>query len=89
VLGAGDAAMIRAGDAATRLIVIAGAPLNEPFARYGPFVMNTQAEIHQAFADYRRTEFGGWPFDGSGPVHARDVKRFARHADGVVESAAV
>jgi redox-sensitive bicupin YhaK (pirin superfamily) len=36
-----------------RLIVVAGKPLNEPVARYGPFVMNTAEEIHQAFADYR------------------------------------
>ena len=36
-----------------KLIVVGGRPLNEPIARYGPFVMNTAEEIHQAFADYR------------------------------------
>jgi redox-sensitive bicupin YhaK (pirin superfamily) len=40
------------------VLVIAGAPLNEPIARYGPFVMNTEAEIHQAFEDYRRGRMG-------------------------------
>jgi len=47
-------------DAKTTLevLLIAGAPLNEPIARYGPFVMNTEAEIHQAFEDYRRGRMG-------------------------------
>ena len=51
-------------------------------AQYGPFVMNTEAEIQQAFADYRRTGFGGWPWNTPDPVHGRDVGRFAHHADG-------
>ncbi len=38
---------------ACRCIIVAGRPLNEPIARYGPFVMNTQAEIHKAFEDYQ------------------------------------
>jgi hypothetical protein len=40
-----------------RLILIAGKPLNEPIVQYGPFVMNTQAEIHQALDDYRNGRF--------------------------------
>ncbi|HYX30175.1 MAG TPA: pirin family protein [Pyrinomonadaceae bacterium] len=40
------------------VLLIAGLPLNEPIARYGPFVMNTEAEIHQAFADYREGRMG-------------------------------
>jgi len=44
-----------APDAKTTLevLLIAGAPLNEPVARYGPFVMNTRDEIYQAIEDYR------------------------------------
>jgi quercetin 2,3-dioxygenase len=47
-------------DAKTTLevLLIAGVPLNEPIVRYGPFVMNTEAEIHQAFEDYRLGRMG-------------------------------
>jgi redox-sensitive bicupin YhaK (pirin superfamily) len=40
-----------------RLILVAGKPLNEPIVQYGPFVMNTQEEIHQALEDYRSGHF--------------------------------
>ena len=40
------------------VLLIAGMPLNEPIVRYGPFVMNTEAEILQAFADYRNGRMG-------------------------------
>lgn len=44
--------------ATLEVLLIAGVPLNEPIARYGPFVMNTEAEIHQAFEDYREGRMG-------------------------------
>ena len=50
--------------------------------------MNSEAEIRQAMADYRRTLFGGWPWPSDGPVHARDAGRFAKHADGRLEQRA-
>ena len=43
---------------ASRFVLIAGRPLNEPIAQYGPFVMNTQAEIFQAVEDFRAGKFG-------------------------------
>ena len=73
------------GNVESEFLVLQGKPIAEPVAQYGPFVMNTQAEIHQAFADYRATEFGGWPFADSAPVHGRQAQRFAKHADGKVE----
>lgn len=44
---------IMAGSDGARLIAVAGRPLNEPIVQYGPFVMNTQAEIEQALSDFR------------------------------------
>jgi redox-sensitive bicupin YhaK (pirin superfamily) len=57
VLTNGDAVRLRAGEKDIRFLVVAGKPLREPVARGGPFVMNTKAEIQQAFEDYKQGEF--------------------------------
>jgi len=74
------------GDVETELLLLQGRPIGEPVAHYGPFVMNTRAELQQAFNDYQRTRFGGWPWSSDGPVHERDRGRFARHVDGRIET---
>ncbi len=48
-----DGVRLQAGDAPTRALLIAGRPLGEPIAQYGPFVMNSEAELRQAFRDYQ------------------------------------
>jgi quercetin 2,3-dioxygenase len=57
VLEDGDAARAEAGPPGLRFLLIAGAPLHEPVARHGPFVMNTRAEIEQALRDLRAGTF--------------------------------
>jgi redox-sensitive bicupin YhaK (pirin superfamily) len=77
---------IAAVDGPADVLLLQGRPIGEPVAQYGPFVMNTRAELERAFADYRETQFGGWPFGVAAPVHPRQQGRFAKHADGRVEA---
>jgi len=58
VLSPGDRIKAEAADADFRFLCIAARPLNEPIARYGPFVMNTREEIHQAFEDFKSGRLG-------------------------------
>jgi hypothetical protein len=57
ILGPGLGFGLRSGDAGARYLLLAGRPLGEPIARYGPFVMNTAEEIEQALDDLRRGTF--------------------------------
>jgi redox-sensitive bicupin YhaK (pirin superfamily) len=57
VLGGGERVIVQTGAQAGRFLLIAGKPLDEPIARAGPFVMNTEAELRQAFSDYQSGKF--------------------------------
>ena len=85
-LNASSEVAIENGNEVSEFLLLQGRPINEPVAQHGPFVMNANAEIVQAFADYRRTEFGGWPWPDQAPVLSREQSRFAKHADGRVET---
>ena len=74
--------LVNSGSAVAELLLLQGRPIGEPVVQYGPFVMNTQAEIAQTMDDYRRTQFGGWSFADEAPVHGRDPARFAKHPGG-------
>jgi quercetin 2,3-dioxygenase len=58
VLRGGDSVAASAGDAGARFILVAGRPLKEPVARYGPFVMNRPEEIQQAMRDFTEGRLG-------------------------------
>lgn len=75
---------IKTGAATAHFLVLQGKPINEPVARYGPFVMNTDAEIRKAMDEYRTTQFGGWPWPYPDNVHDVARGRFAKYPDGTL-----
>jgi redox-sensitive bicupin YhaK (pirin superfamily) len=64
------------------ILLLQGKPINEPIVQHGPFVMNSAKEIQDAFNEYRKTQFGGWPWSRYDNVHSRETGRFAKYSDG-------
>ncbi len=79
------AVQLATGPREIELLMLQGQPIGEPVVQRGPFVMNTKAEINQAIHDYQTTQFGGWSWPSTEPVHPRDAGRFARQPDGTVD----
>jgi len=73
------------GNKDAHLLILQGKPILEPIAMRGPFVMNTDEELNEGFAEYRKTQFGGWPWPQTEQVFDRNKGRFAKYADGRVE----
>ena len=66
------------------ILVLQGKPINEPVAKYGPFVMNTDQELQKAMDEFRTTQFGGWPWRHPDQTHEVDRERFAKYPDGTI-----
>ncbi len=81
--------LLENGNEKSSLLMLQGKPINEPVAHYGPFVMNTKDELQQAFSDYHKTHFGGWPWPEQDQVFPKTKGRFAKHADGHEEEKAI
>ncbi len=66
-----------AAQSPAEVLVLHGRPIAEPVAQQGPFVMNTRQELEQAYRDYQKTRFGGWPWPQDAVVFPRDKGRFS------------
>lgn len=84
VLNAQKEVLIEAKGKPANFLLLQGKPINEPVAKYGPFVMNSDDEIQKAMEEYRLTQFGGWPWPYPDNVHAADKGRFAKYPDGTL-----
>ena len=66
------------------ILLLQGKPINEPVVQYGPFVMNSQREIQEAYSEYQHNHFGGWPWPTTDHVHDSSKGRFAKYVDGTI-----
>ena len=82
VLKSNEEVEIKNGDTPSALLFLQGRPISEPVVQYGPFVMNTEEEIREAYQEYRQTQFGGWPYPDMAPTHPKSKGRYAKFSDG-------
>lgn len=69
---------------AGKLLLLQGMPIEEPVAKSGPFVMNTEEELKQAYLDYKANLFGHWPWTSQEPTNEKHSGRFASFPDGTI-----
>ena len=74
------------GPETSHFLLLQGKPIDEPIAQYGPFVMNHQSEIQETMREYQLTQFGGWPWPKPDHTHAHTSGRFAKYANGKIET---
>lgn len=83
-LKADETVPLQNGSAVGKFLLLEGRPIHEPVVQYGPFVVNSQQEIQETYAEFRRTQFGGWPWPSYENVHKDATGRFAKYPDGRV-----
>lgn len=81
-----DVKLENVGDKVVKLLLLEAEPIPEKILAYGPFVMSSEEEIRQAYIDYQATQFGGWPFETEEVYHKPDQVRYAKYADGRIET---
>jgi redox-sensitive bicupin YhaK (pirin superfamily) len=83
-LNCGAWTLVNSSDKEVEVLYLAGVPIgmllfyfvDEPVVQHGPFVMNSQQEIEEAFQQYRVNQFGGWPWKSDEPVFGKEMGRF-------------
>lgn len=83
---AAQAQTLKNGAGESEVLILQARPIGERVVQYGPFVMNSEAEIRQTIMDYQRTQFGGWPWTAAEMVHGPEIRRFAKYPDGRIET---
>lgn len=80
-----SATHIKNGSEDSDFLLLQGKPIDEPVAARGPFVMNTEEEIEEAYVEFRKTQFGRWPWPEMEQVHGKEKGRFALYENGKEE----